>query len=133
MSYYSIENNLHKVKEQLQLTDIDVILIENWYNTKPKEIKIDLEESLTRIVSDRAMYLALKELNNKASKSIWDKGSINLLNAIFEQKTLQIGFMSDQFEVLPKEMLPRLSSFDKMKNTDFRSKIAKALGCTIVM
>lgn len=125
---------LRKIKEQLNLTDLDIILIELWAELKQDNVTIDLSSnSLLNVVEAHATANVYKRLLNKASTRIWEKGSITLLKAISEQQRLDVGFLNTNWEVLPKEMLPRLDSYDKVSSTDPRATIAKKLGATITI
>lgn len=122
-----------KIKEQLGLSDVDVVLIQMWFYMIPKELTITLESRLTDIIEERASYKERKHLTNYISTQIWNNGSMNLLNAIHNQTTLDIGFINDQKTVFPLEMLPRISSFDEIAQSDPRATIAKAHGAKIVV
>ena len=128
---YKIETQLRKFKSALSLTDLDYVLLSLWFEMKPGDAKVNLDTNLGTLISEHSEHKVKKQMQNKLSDRIWELGSLNLLNAIVNQTPVEIGFMQEQIEVLPKEILPKLGSYTNIKASDPRSDIAKKLGCTI--
>lgn len=130
----NLKHRIKQIKEQLDLTEIDCYMIKLWFETKDMvNYKLDLDSSLIDTVNNHAMARAVRLLSSKITEEIWEHGSINLLNAIVNQTTIDIGFLQDQKEVLSKGMLPRFSSFLEIKQDDRRKHLAKKLGIKIVV
>lgn len=124
---------LQKIKEQANLTDVDIFLIENWFDTRPGNDPYDPDIKILDFLSAQARRQVYKHLHDKAIRYVWDKGSLNLLKAIINKTQFFVSY-GDEVESLPREMLPeRFSSFDSISSTDPRAEIAKKLGMTIVV
>jgi predicted regulator of amino acid metabolism with ACT domain len=131
---FKLKHEVKQIVKQLNLTEGDSILIDLFYNMEEKA-NIDklLSDKMNTIVEAQVEFKIARRMMQDIAEIIWDKGSIQLVKAIANQDKINIGFLNNQFEVLPKTMLPNLSSFDKISSTNPKAGVAKQLGATIVV
>ena len=123
---------LRQIKEQANLTEIDMFLIDHWFSTLPPDDKYDPDMTVIAFLEMQATRKVYAYLHKKAIDMIWTKGSLNLIKAIVNRTQFEMHYTES--EVLPREMLPeRFSSFDKISSTDPRAEIAKKLGMTVIL
>lgn len=123
---------LRQIKEQANLTEIDMFLIDHWFSTLPPEDKYNPDMKVIEFLEMQATRKVYAHLHKKAIDEIWTKGSLNLIKAIVNRIQFTMSFGEPQ--VLPREMLPeRFSSFDKISSTDPKAEIAKKLGMTVIV
>ena len=123
---------LRKIKEQANLTEIDMFLIDHWFSTLPPDGEYNPDMKVIEFLEMQATRKVYMYLHKKAIDMIWNKGSLNLIKAIVNRTQFEMSY--GEPETLPREMLPeRFSSFDKISSTDPRAEIAKKLGMTVVL
>lgn len=124
---------LRQIKEQANLTEIDMFLIDHWFSTLPPDSEYNPDMKVIEFLEMQATRKAYAYLHKRAIDMIWTKGSLNLIKAIVNKTQFSVSY-SNEMESLPREMLPeRFSSFDKISSTDPRAEIAKKLGMTVVL
>lgn len=123
---------LRQIKEQANLTEIDMFLIDHWFSTLPPDSGYNPDMKVIEFLEMQATRKVYARLHKKAIDMIWTQGSLNLIKAIVNRIQFEMPFGEPQ--VLPREMLPeRFSSYDKISSTDPKAEIAKKLGMTVVV
>src|SRR5574343_185869 len=96
---------LRQIKEQANLTEIDMFLIDHWFSTLPPEDKYNPDMKVIEFLEMQATRKVYAYLHKRATDMIWTKGSLNLIKAIVNKTQFSVSY-SNEMESLPREMLP---------------------------
>lgn len=136
-------NILSTLKNLKDLTEIEIVvisnvleiteLIENLEKTTLDHVVNGKYDDAKKTIEKSNYFRHTPVFLQKMKKQVVEHCSLKTLNKIINEEKFESVYSWDSSHLIPKSILPKMSSFDKFHSSHPKANIYKELGATIVM